>query len=311
MMPTTGAVTTGDPNAYALGVLARRRAGDARLLPGRPVAVRDRRRAHRHRPHRLAALHVPGQRPGTTSCSTPARPTCRCSTRRSTSSATAPSRARCTTAASAPATTTTPSTSPRRSTGRSPPSAPGAARRSPRGSRDVADGTGGQRRLGHASTPARTATVTVKVGAVLHRPRRRAGQPRRRDRHRLRLRRRPGPRCTTRWNDRARTGPRSTAARTDRQVAYYTALYHSLLHPNLAGDVDGSYFGFDDKVHTATGLHAAPELLAVGHLPHRRTSCSSCSRRRSPATTRCRCSRSAARAAGCRGGRWPTARPTS
>ncbi|MFI5915884.1 GH92 family glycosyl hydrolase [Dactylosporangium sp. NPDC051541] len=40
---------------------------------------------------------------------------------------------------------------------------------------------------------------------------------------------------------------------TDRQVAFYTSLYHSLLHPNLAGDVDGSYRGFDNAVHTASG----------------------------------------------------------
>jgi predicted alpha-1,2-mannosidase len=39
----------------------------------------------------------------------------------------------------------------------------------------------------------------------------------------------------------------------DRRVAFYTALYHSLLHPNLAGDVDGAYVGFDRKVHTAAG----------------------------------------------------------
>jgi predicted alpha-1,2-mannosidase len=38
----------------------------------------------------------------------------------------------------------------------------------------------------------------------------------------------------------------------ERQTAFYTALYHSLLHPNLAGDVDGSYTGFDDRVHVAT-----------------------------------------------------------
>ncbi|GAA2373466.1 GH92 family glycosyl hydrolase [Dactylosporangium salmoneum] len=40
---------------------------------------------------------------------------------------------------------------------------------------------------------------------------------------------------------------------TDRQVAFYTSLYHSLLHPNLAGDVDGAYRGFDNAVHTASG----------------------------------------------------------
>ncbi|WP_433367510.1 GH92 family glycosyl hydrolase [Actinoplanes sp. CA-142083] len=39
----------------------------------------------------------------------------------------------------------------------------------------------------------------------------------------------------------------------ERRVAFYTALYHSLLHPNLAGDVDGSYVGFDRAVHKADG----------------------------------------------------------
>lgn len=37
----------------------------------------------------------------------------------------------------------------------------------------------------------------------------------------------------------------------DQQVAYYTALYHSLLDPNLIGDVDGRYVGADKKIHTA------------------------------------------------------------
>ncbi|MGK5678313.1 GH92 family glycosyl hydrolase [Actinoplanes sp. URMC 104] len=39
----------------------------------------------------------------------------------------------------------------------------------------------------------------------------------------------------------------------ERRAAFYTALYHSLLHPNLAGDVDGSYVGFDREVHRAEG----------------------------------------------------------
>ncbi len=34
---------------------------------------------------------------------------------------------------------------------------------------------------------------------------------------------------------------------------FYTALYHSLLHPNLSNDVDGSYLGFDQKVHPSAG----------------------------------------------------------
>ncbi|MEV6488991.1 GH92 family glycosyl hydrolase [Actinoplanes sp. NPDC051633] len=40
---------------------------------------------------------------------------------------------------------------------------------------------------------------------------------------------------------------------SDRRAAFYTALYHSLLHPNLAGDVDGAYVGFDREVHRAEG----------------------------------------------------------
>jgi predicted alpha-1,2-mannosidase len=39
----------------------------------------------------------------------------------------------------------------------------------------------------------------------------------------------------------------------DRQAAFYSALYHAQLHPNLAGDVDGQYAGFDKKVHAAAG----------------------------------------------------------
>jgi predicted alpha-1,2-mannosidase len=39
----------------------------------------------------------------------------------------------------------------------------------------------------------------------------------------------------------------------DRQTAFYTALYHAQMHPNVAGDVDGRYTGFDGKVHMADG----------------------------------------------------------
>ena len=39
----------------------------------------------------------------------------------------------------------------------------------------------------------------------------------------------------------------------ERRSVFYTSLYHSLLHPNLAGDVDGRYVGFDREVHTAQG----------------------------------------------------------
>ncbi len=53
------------------------------------------------------------------------------------------------------------------------------------------------------------------------------------------------------WNallDRVRV----TGGTHDQQVVFYTALYHSLLDPNLIGDTDGQYMGFDGKLHTAT-----------------------------------------------------------
>ena len=37
---------------------------------------------------------------------------------------------------------------------------------------------------------------------------------------------------------------------------FYTALYHTLLHPNLISDVDGAYTGFDGKIHRARRGHA-------------------------------------------------------
>ena len=42
-----------------------------------------------------------------------------------------------------------------------------------------------------------------------------------------------------------------TGGTHDRQVVFYTALYHSVLDPNVIGDVDGRYMGFDGKLHTA------------------------------------------------------------
>ncbi|HEY6323471.1 MAG TPA: GH92 family glycosyl hydrolase, partial [Thermoanaerobaculia bacterium] len=45
---------------------------------------------------------------------------------------------------------------------------------------------------------------------------------------------------------------------THRQrTSFYTALYHSLLHPNLFSDVDGQYPGFDGQVHTVAGRQRA------------------------------------------------------
>lgn len=39
------------------------------------------------------------------------------------------------------------------------------------------------------------------------------------------------------------------------QTQFYTALYHSLLHPNVFSDDNGQYMGYDDKVHQAAAGH--------------------------------------------------------
>jgi predicted alpha-1,2-mannosidase len=44
---------------------------------------------------------------------------------------------------------------------------------------------------------------------------------------------------------------------TAQQQTFYTALYHSLLHPNVISDTNGQYFGFDGKTHTVDSGHSA------------------------------------------------------
>ncbi|MGW4523693.1 lectin [Amycolatopsis sp. NPDC004378] len=41
------------------------------------------------------------------------------------------------------------------------------------------------------------------------------------------------------------------------QHVFYTALYHSLLHPNVFSDRNGQYIGFDNQVHTVASGHSA------------------------------------------------------
>ncbi len=63
--------------------------------------------------------------------------------------------------------------------------------------------------------------------------------------------------ATSRWNallGRARIGGGTTA----QQHTFYTALYHSLLFPNVVSDDDGAYLGPDGRVHDAgPGAHYA------------------------------------------------------
>jgi predicted alpha-1,2-mannosidase len=58
------------------------------------------------------------------------------------------------------------------------------------------------------------------------------------------------------WN--SLLGKVSTAGGTSAQQAvFYTALYHSLLHPNVISDSNGQYPGFDAKTHTVDAGHSA------------------------------------------------------
>lgn len=44
---------------------------------------------------------------------------------------------------------------------------------------------------------------------------------------------------------------------TDRLTVFYTALYHSLIHPNLFSDQNGEYMGFDNRPHQVAPGQAA------------------------------------------------------
>ena len=60
--------------------------------------------------------------------------------------------------------------------------------------------------------------------------------------------------ATTEWN--ALLGRISVRGGTaTEQHTFYTALYHSLLFPNVVSDVNGDYAGFDGRVHTARAGH--------------------------------------------------------
>ncbi len=43
----------------------------------------------------------------------------------------------------------------------------------------------------------------------------------------------------------------------EERTIYYTAVYHSLLAPNVFSDEDGKYIGFDDKLHAVAGSQKA------------------------------------------------------
>ena len=169
-----------------------------------------------------------------------------------------------------------------------------------------------QRRAGSPSTPRTTEQVDLQGRHLLHGPRRRAratSPPRRGDG--LRLRRHPRAGAPQRWHvdavqgdDRRAARPTAASPTTRRSTTRSCTRTWSATStaPTRASTA---------QVHTAQRLHADGRTSRCGTPTGRRTSCSSCSQPRSPATSRCRCSRSGARAAGCRAGRSSTPRRTS
>ncbi len=56
------------------------------------------------------------------------------------------------------------------------------------------------------------------------------------------------------WNNELSKIRIEGASSSDREI-FYTALYHSMLAPQLFDDVDGQYRGMDGRVHRASGFH--------------------------------------------------------
>ena len=60
--------------------------------------------------------------------------------------------------------------------------------------------------------------------------------------------------ASTQWND-ALSRIKIAGFDEDDIVTFYTALYHSLLNPNVFNDADGRYIGFDRDIHTIAQGH--------------------------------------------------------
>ncbi len=59
-------------------------------------------------------------------------------------------------------------------------------------------------------------------------------------------------RARARWNEVLNRIEVSGGKLAERQI-FYTALYHTLLHPTIFSDANGEYLGFDDKVYASRG----------------------------------------------------------
>jgi len=64
------------------------------------------------------------------------------------------------------------------------------------------------------------------------------------------------------WNARLK-GIEVRSGSDNEKSIFYTALYHTLLHPNIFNDINGQYLGFDGQVHTVTEGHAQYENIAA------------------------------------------------
>ncbi len=54
------------------------------------------------------------------------------------------------------------------------------------------------------------------------------------------------------WEQKLKTIRLSEESTFSQKRIFYTALYHSLLHPNIYSDVNGDYLGFDQKIHNTS-----------------------------------------------------------
>ena len=66
-----------------------------------------------------------------------------------------------------------------------------------------------------------------------------------------------GPNAKAAWNK--ELSKIEVSGGTDAQTTtFYTALYHTMIQPNVFNDVDGRYLGLDRKVHQLPGYAAVP-----------------------------------------------------
>ncbi|MBA2391490.1 MAG: glycoside hydrolase family 92 protein [Ktedonobacteraceae bacterium] len=63
------------------------------------------------------------------------------------------------------------------------------------------------------------------------------------------------------WNTRLNT-IQVTGGITNQLATFYTALYHTFIHPNVFSDANGQYVGFDNQVHTIASGHAQYENIS-------------------------------------------------